>query len=125
MINCFPKKLNQVFLNLLINSKHAIEDKGTITISTFTKNDNAYILFKDDGAGIGEEDLPKIFDPGFTTKGRGVGTGLGLSISYKIIENHKGEIRVESERGKGTTFTIILPTNLEDLIKDEKIQNKT
>ena len=122
-ISCFPGQLNQVFLNLLINSKHAIEDKGTITINTFTKNDKVFILFKDDGVGIDEEDLPKIFDPGFTTKGRGVGTGLGLSISYKIIENHRGEIKVESDRGKGTTFTIILPTNLEDLIKDENNQD--
>lgn len=124
-ISCFPGQLNQVFLNLLINSKHAIKDQGTITITTFTQNAKVFILFEDDGEGINEENLPKVFDPGFTTKGRGVGTGLGLSISYKIIENHRGEIKVESERGVGTSFTIILPANLEDLIKDEKSQYST
>jgi len=116
-IACYPGRLNQVFLNLLVNSRHAILEKGTIKITTFTKNNNVHILFTDDGIGISKENLPKIFDPGFTTKGSGVGTGLGLSISYKIIENHKGEMRVESEQGKGSTFTIILPMNLEDLIK--------
>jgi signal transduction histidine kinase len=112
-ISCFPGRLNQVFLNLLINARQAIKGKGAITISTYAKNNKVYVEFKDTGKGIAREDLTKIFDPGFTTKGVGVGTGLGLSICYQIIQDHRGEILVESEVGKGTTFTVILPMNLE------------
>ncbi|TDI84653.1 MAG: HAMP domain-containing histidine kinase, partial [Caldithrix sp.] len=69
------------------------------------------------GSGIPKDTLKKIFDPGYTTKGVGVGTGLGLSIVYQIIEDHKGTITVESEVGKGTTFTIIFPMNLDELLE--------
>jgi len=119
-ISCFPGQLNQIFLNLFINSKQAIKDKGMITITTFTKDNKAYIAIKDDGVGIPKENLKKIFDPGFTTKGRGVGAGLGLSICYQIIQDHRGEIKVESELGKGTMFTIILPKDLENILENEK-----
>ena len=119
-ISCFPGQLNQVFLNLLINSKQAIKGKGTIDITTFAKNSKVYIVFKDDGIGIPKENLKKVFDPGFTTKGRGVGAGLGLSICYQIIQDHRGEIKVESELRKGTTFTIILPMDLENIIENSK-----
>ncbi len=108
-ISCYPRQLNQVYLNLLVNAIQAIEDKGTITITTFQKNDYVHIQFKDTGVGIPKERLNKIFDPGYTTKGVGVGTGLGLSICYQIVRDHYGEILVESEVGKGSTFTIILP----------------
>jgi PAS domain S-box-containing protein len=111
-IACYPGQLNQVFMNLLINAKQAIKDKGEITITTFKNKNKVYVEISDTGAGIPQQDLEKIFDPGFTTKGVGVGTGLGLSICYQIIQDHKGEIQVKSEVGKGTTFTIILPTNL-------------
>lgn len=119
-IACFPGQLNQVFLNLFINSKHAIKDKGTISISTSHKDNKVLIKIKDTGSGIPKENLKKIFDPGFTTKGRGVGAGLGLSICYQIIQAHRGEIKVQSELGKGTTFTIILPMNLEHILENEK-----
>ncbi len=109
LISCYPRQLNQVYLNLLVNAIQAIEDKGIITISTFQKNDHVYVQFKDTGIGIPKEALNKIFDPGYTTKGVGVGTGLGLSICYQIVKDHHGEILVESEVGKGSTFTIILP----------------
>ncbi len=122
-ISCFPSELNQVFLNLLINSKQAIKDKGTITITTFAKDKKIYIIFKDDGVGIPKENLPKIFDPGFTTKSSGIGTGLGLSICYQIIQTHRGEIKVESPSRKGTTFTIILPTNLEKFLENNSRRN--
>jgi len=112
-ISCFPGRLNQVFLNLLINAKQAIEGEGTITISTYAKNNKVYVEIKDTGRGIDREHLAKIFDPGFTTKGVGVGTGLGLSICYQIIQDHHGEILVESDANKGTTFTVILPRDLE------------
>ena len=68
------------------------------------------IQVADTGSGIRPEHLERIFDPGFTTKGVGVGTGLGLSITYRIIENHHGSIQVESEPGRGTTFTLRLPS---------------
>jgi two-component system NtrC family sensor kinase len=121
-IACFPGQLNQVFLNLLINSKQAIKDKGTIRITTFVKDDKVHIVVKDTGVGISKGNLKKVFDPGFTTKGRGVGAGLGLSICYQIIQDHRGEIRVESELGKGATFTIILPMDLEEILEIEKTQ---
>ncbi|MFB3041389.1 MAG: ATP-binding protein, partial [Candidatus Poribacteria bacterium] len=108
-ISCNASQLNQVYLNLLINAVQAIEDKGIITITTFLKNNHVHIQIKDTGVGIPKESFKKIFDPGYTTKGVGVGTGLGLSICLQIVKNHHGDIMVESEIGKGTTFTIILP----------------
>ncbi len=113
-ISCFLGRLNQVFLNLIINAEQAMKDGGEIHISTFLKDDKVYIKIQDNGEGIPQESLGKIFDPGFTTKGVGVGTGLGLSICYQIIQDHLGDILVESEVGAGTTFTIILPTDLEE-----------
>jgi len=112
IINGNHGQLNQVYLNILINAVQSIEDKGTITISTFVKNDHVNIQFKDTGIGIPQNALKKIFDPGYTTKGVGVGTGLGLSICYRIVHEHGGKIIVESEVGKGTAFTIALPISL-------------
>jgi len=122
-ISCYPSQLNQVFLNLLVNSKQAIKAKGTISIKTFVKNKKIHIIFADDGEGIPEKSLNRIFDPGYTTKGIGVGTGLGLSITYNIIQSHRGTIKVKSKEGKGTTFTITLPMNLEDILEQEKNQH--
>ncbi len=108
-ISCYPNQLNQVFMNILINASHAIKKKGDIYIKTYTKDKKAVIEIKDTGKGIPKENLNRIFDPGFTTKSKGIGTGLGLSIVYQIIEDHNGSIEVESEIGKGTMFRIILP----------------
>ena len=122
-VSCYPGQLNQVFLNLLINGKQAIlahKERGTITIKTFNRKDRVVIQFTDDGVGIPKENLHKIFDPGFTTKGVGVGTGLGLSICYQIVKNHRGEIRAESSPGKGSTFTIEIPINLEGILEREQ-----
>jgi len=106
-------ELRQVFLNLLMNAKRAITNNGKITISTQSKKEQGdpaiSIRIKDTGTGIPKEHLDKIFEPFFTTREEGKGTGLGLSISYGIIERHGGGIIVESEVGKGTTFTINLP----------------
>ena len=115
-IACFPGQLNQVFLNLLNNARQAIVGDGTITITTERLKDKIRIKIADTGSGIKPEHLVRIFEPGFTTKGVGVGTGLGLSICYKIIQKHLGSIEVESEVGKGTTFTITLPTDLEQRV---------
>ncbi|MFC2164373.1 PAS domain S-box protein [Acidobacteriota bacterium] len=122
-ISCYPSQLNQVFLNLLVNSKQAIKAKGTISIKTFVKSSKVHIIFTDDGEGIPKKNLNRIFDPGYTTKGIGVGTGLGLSITYNIIHSHRGTIQVDSEVGKGTKFTITLPMNLEEILEKEKNQH--
>jgi signal transduction histidine kinase len=109
LTKCYPQQMNQVFMNLLINAGHSIEKQGEITIKTWDGDGSIWVTVSDTGHGIPKEDLNKIFEPFFTTKGVGKGTGLGLSISYEIIQKHEGEITVESEVGKGTTFTIRLP----------------
>jgi two-component system NtrC family sensor kinase len=96
-------------MNFFVNAIQAIEDKGTITIRTSYKKNTIHMEISDTGTGIPPENLEKIFDPGFTTKGVGVGTGLGLSLVYKIIEDHGGSMEVKSELGKGSKFTISLP----------------
>lgn len=113
-IDCYPNELNQVFMNLFVNASQAIKEKGSITIKTSAQDDDVFVQVSDTGSGIPPEKINKIFDPGFTTKGVGVGTGLGLSISYNIIKKHQGEIRVESELGEGTTFTLRLPVHQTD-----------
>ena len=110
MLFCYPGQLNQVFMNLLSNSIHALDKEGEIRIITKKIDQNtAEIRIKDTGKGIKKKLLEHIFEPFFTTKDVGKGTGLGLSISYGIIEKHKGTINVESEEGKGTEFIIQLP----------------
>lgn len=108
-IKCHPNLLNQVFMNLLINASQSIEAGGKIIISSFLEGNTLVLSFKDNGTGIKEENLSKIFDPGFTTKGVGVGTGLGLSICFKIIEKHGGIIDVKSKYGEGSEFLIKIP----------------
>ncbi|OHC04772.1 MAG: hypothetical protein A3H23_04570 [Planctomycetes bacterium RIFCSPLOWO2_12_FULL_40_19] len=106
-------ELRQVFFNLTMNARDAMPEGGKLTISTqsIEKRGKPFvsIKFKDTGGGISEENLNSVFDPFFTTKKEGKGTGLGLSISHGIIENHGGEISVNSKEGKGTTFIIDLP----------------
>ena len=108
-IECFPDQLNQVFMNILVNATHAIEGKGKITITTRSNTGSVILTFSDTGKGISPENLVNIFDPGFTTKGVGVGSGLGLAICYRIVKEHGGRIEVQSELGRGSTFTITLP----------------
>ncbi len=109
-IECIGSQLNQVFMNLMINGAHAIEERGTITIRTGTEGDNwVWVEIADSGKGIEPEALSRIFDPFYTTKPVGKGTGLGLSLSYSIIERHGGKIEVKSEVGKGTCFRVRLP----------------
>ena len=108
-IECLPSRLNQVFLNLLVNAGQAIDANGTITLTTGTQGGEAWIRIADSGSGISPEHLHRIFEPFFTTKPVGQGTGLGLSVSYSIVRKHGGRIEVESEVGRGTTFTVRLP----------------
>jgi signal transduction histidine kinase len=99
-----------------MNATHAVSQKGNIRITTSLNRDADQLLVKvtDNGHGIDKNNLSRIFDPFFTTKPTGEGTGLGLSVSYGIIKNHGGDIAVESEIGKGSTFTITLPVPLKN-----------
>ena len=108
-IRCHPGQLNQVFMNLLINAAQAIEDKGQITIETAVVDREIVVRITDTGCGVAPENLEKLFNPFFTTKPVGQGTGLGLSISFGIVRKHGGRIEVESEVGRGTTFSVYLP----------------
>jgi signal transduction histidine kinase len=108
-IECRPGELQQVFMNLLTNAGHSIEEKGEIAIKTWQKDTSVFIRISDTGKGIDKKDMTHIFEPFFTTKEIGKGTGLGLSISYDIVQKHNGSISVESTVGHGTSFTIELP----------------
>jgi len=108
-LKCLPDRLNQVFMNLLTNAIHAIDGEGEIHLRTFQENNWIVMEIRDTGRGIPEDKLAHIFDPGFTTKGSGVGTGLGLSIVYQIIQDHDGQVQVDSEPGQGSTFRVYLP----------------
>jgi two-component system, NtrC family, sensor kinase len=112
-IECYPGKINQVFLNILVNAVQSIKENGKIYISTRQINKEelqyAIISIRDTGTGMDEGTKKRIFEPFYTTKDAGEGTGLGLSISKSIIENHQGTIEVESEFGKGSEFKIYLP----------------
>jgi len=110
-------KVKQVFWNMMINAAEAMPRGGTLAITTrlsTDKNDKKHveIIFSDTGIGIPKENIPKLFDPFFTTKVSG--TGLGLAVSYGIIKQHKGNIQVESQVGRGSTFIISLPVEKED-----------
>jgi two-component system, NtrC family, sensor kinase len=108
-IKCAPSQLNQVFLNILTNAAQAIEGDGKIRVRTRDTGKAVEIAIRDSGCGMDAEVQKHIFEPFFTTKDVGKGTGLGLSIVFKIIEDHKGKIVVNSKPGQGTEFTILLP----------------
>ena len=113
-VRCLPSQLNQVFLNLLVNAGHAIDQPpGTITIRTGCRDEQAWVEIRDNGKGMSPETQSKIFDPFFTTKPIGQGTGLGLSLAYGVIEKHRGRIEVESTLGVGTVFRIVIPVEQE------------
>ena len=109
LVECRISQINQVFLNLLVNAAHAIDEHGSITLRSGRRDDWVWISVSDTGCGIAPEMRSRIFDPFFTTKAVGKGTGLGLSVSYGIIDKHGGRIEVDSAPGKGATFTIWLP----------------
>jgi signal transduction histidine kinase len=104
-------KLQQVFTNLLLNARDAIPEGGSIKLATLSAEDGSLTIeVTDTGIGIAPENVAKIYDPFFTTKGVGRGTGLGLAVSYGIVQEHAGRISVDSTPGRGTTFRITLPT---------------
>lgn len=109
MTLCNAQELNQVFMNILVNAAQSIEKQGDISIRTWAKDELINVSIADTGSGIPQDKIDKIFDPFFTTKEVGKGTGLGLSICYDIVKRHDGELTVESEINRGTTFRLSLP----------------
>lgn len=129
MVTCNVGKMSQVFTNIIANAVDAIDGKGTITIETLNfdpkedarfDEDMGYVEVRvtDTGEGMTEDELTKIFQPFFTTKDVGKGTGLGLSISKDIIDKHHGDILVASEKGKGSTFRIIIPIEQHGIVEE-------
>ena len=109
LINCNQGQLNQVFMNLIVNAVQAMDTQGEICIKTRSEENNIVVSIADTGSGIPLEIVNRIFEPFFTTKEVGKGTGLGLSVTYDIVKKHGGDIKVESQVGKGTTFTVRIP----------------
>ncbi len=127
-IECYPGKLNQVFLNIVTNGLQAIKAKfndergGQLTIRTYSPDeDHIAISIKDNGIGMDENTMKKVFEPFFTTKDVGEGTGLGMSIVYNTINKHNGKIEFDSRLGEGTEFTITLPVKLVNVQIEEKV----
>jgi len=129
-INIIPQDIGRVFLNLITNAFYAVDEKKkqialdpsglntltgqkdyvpTVSVITKKSGGNFMISVKDNGNGIPQKVLDKIFQPFFTTKPTGQGTGLGLSLSYDIVKAHGGELKVETKEGEGTEFNVILP----------------
>src|SRR5207244_3861157 len=107
-------KLQQVFTNLILNARDSIiNGNGKIILATRADGVDGSLVVEvaDNGEGIAPENVAKIYDPFFTTKGVGGGTGLGLAVTYGIVQEHSGHISVSSSPGQGTTFRITLPTN--------------
>lgn len=108
-VYCLPSRLNQVFMNLLVNAAQAIKTHGTVTLRTGHTDNQVWVEVADSGSGIEPVNLKRIFEPFFTTKPVGKGTGLGLSVSYGIVANHHGRIDVSSTIGKGSIFRVWIP----------------
>jgi two-component system NtrC family sensor kinase len=113
-VNCYAGQLNQVWMNLLVNAAQAVVDQGEVRIATKLDGNSVTVAVSDTGCGIPEDKLSRIFDPFFTTKPVGEGTGLGLSTSYGIVERHGGTIAVDSQVGRGTTFTVRIPIQVNE-----------
>lgn len=115
LVECYPGKLNQVFLNIMSNAIHAIakhhpeDDLGRMTLKSWADDKNVYISITDNGTGMDENTKKKLFEPFFTTKDVGEGTGLGLSIAWNTINKHNGQIKVNSTLGEGTEFVLEIP----------------
>jgi two-component system NtrC family sensor kinase len=109
MVRGNENRLQQVFFNLILNARDAMPSGGWLTLATRADDDAVVIEVRDTGTGIKREDIKRIYDPFFTTKGIGRGTGLGLSVSYGILQEHGGAIFVDSAPGQGTTFRVALP----------------
>jgi CheY-like chemotaxis protein len=120
-----PQQLEQVFLNLFMNSCQAMPQGGTMTISCVSVDDFIEITVADTGTGIAKKDLNKIFDPFFTTKMEGEGTGLGLAVCHAIVEHNQGTLRAVSTKGQGATFIVRLPQDKSGRLRQMKNILKT
>ena len=115
LVECFPGKLNQVFLNLMSNAIHAIDQRwkgepgGKLSLGTWNDESSVFISVKDNGMGMDENTKKKLFEPFFTTKDVGEGTGLGLSIAYNTVRKHNGSIEVNAVVNEGSEFIIRIP----------------
>ena len=117
VIECYPGKLNQVFMNVLSNAIYAMKhknpnEKNYLTISSYTSGEKVCVSFEDTGIGMTKEVQEKIFEPFFTTKDVGEGTGLGMSIVFKIIQSHHAKLEIDSQPDVGTKMTLILNKKL-------------
>ena len=122
--------MEQVFLNLIMNARDALDDKEelegqevkkSLKISSKREGDEVVVKISDNGLGMSEAVKEKIFEPFFTTKPVGKGTGLGLSISFGIVRDYDGTIEVESEEGRGTTFTVRFPASEEEISEQMEV----
>ena len=112
MINASQDHLQGVWLNLMINAIDAIDEgPGLIAIKSRRVDNSIEVSVTDSGRGISEDKITRIFEPFYTTKGPGQGTGLGLSVCHQIVTRHGGHMRVSSQIGEGTTFTVVLPVS--------------
>ncbi len=111
LVNASKNQLRQVFLNMVSNARDAMPSGGTFSVTTRGDEDHIKVEIADTGMGIRKENIDKIFDSFFTTKGEVKGVGLGLSVCYGFIKDHGGDIEVKSQEGVGTTFTITLPVH--------------
>lgn len=119
LVECYPNRINQVFMNLVFNAAQAMPEGGTLSLRT-AKGEGAVTLeVADDGCGIAPDVLSRIFEPGFTTKGGRVGMGLGLAIVHRIIDQHGGDISVQSSLGQGSTFVVRLPVRLPETPEEQ------
>jgi len=118
-VDIVPQEIGRVVLNLINNAFYAVSERAkqnipgyepAVTVTTRKASDKVELRVKDNGNGIPEKILDKIFQPFFTTKPTGQGTGLGLSLAYDILKAHGGEITVETKQGEGSVFTVELPT---------------
>ncbi len=113
-VECYAQQVNQVLMNLMMNAIQAMPDGGTLTLRSRPSSDGVVIEVEDTGVGIPADNLDRIFEPGFTTKGRRVGMGLGLLICSEIVDRHGGTLSVRSRLGEGSAFTLRLPLELKD-----------
>jgi two-component system, NtrC family, sensor kinase len=109
LVECYPMDLNQVLMNLLLNAKEAIAGKGEVLISTWSSDTAVIIEIRDNGRGIPPDQIEKVFEPGFTTKGSGIGTGMGLPLCRRIMHRHQGSIGIKSQPGVGTNIILEIP----------------
>jgi len=111
-IRCHGGQINQVIMSIIQNAIAAMESGGTLKIETRIEKDFAIVEYKDNGTGISKHNLKSVFEPGFSTKGDRIGAGFGLSITYRILEDHGGWIKIESEESVGTLVSMALPLAL-------------